>query len=500
MRRSRSTGGAISIGASSNDSTTALAVATAVAAALGGAGAGGNANVDISPSVNAYAGSGATLYSQNATSITATSNNSAKATTYGIAAAGILAIGSSTSSVLTNGSVTAHVDGKVTGSSSLMVQAAATNTSDAEATAFAGGIIAGDGAGAYATTSPTVSAYTLGNITATGAVQITATVTPQAIAKALGVAVGGVSIGVSLTQATVSPMVSAYAGANSTITAASLTIMAGQMQDSASDPTANAYAVAGAGGALLGVQATESTATDSGTIQAYTGDSVTLPDGAVSIIATNQTAQSAYATAAAVGLVAAGGSNATAISGVTTSASLGTNTKTNNTRTGALMITAMGFDSNTANGIAGSGGLLATNGTDGITDDISTVTAGIGGGSTIYAGNVVVSATNNDTYAANANAVTAGGVAGGGAYATSEDDTISPTTGQPTSTMQPTSATASVGDLSGDHTTITAIGTVTIEAQNQFNEGSGGGAEGAPAARSAWELRRRARRSRATPT
>ncbi len=141
-----STAGGISIGATSSDTSTAKAVATSFAAALGGAGAGGNANIDVSPDVLAYAGPGAVLNAQNAISVMATSNNSVTATTYGVAGGGVVAIGSSTASASTNGSVEAHVDGNVTGSSSLTVQAAATNTSNAGATAFSGGVISGDGA------------------------------------------------------------------------------------------------------------------------------------------------------------------------------------------------------------------------------------------------------------------------------------------------------------------------------------------------------------------
>ena len=464
-----SKGGSISIGASSSDTTNALAIATSIAAS--DAGAGGNASVDVSPAVEAYAGSGASLNASKAVSVTASSANSASAQTYGVAVAIGLAIGTSTTAASTNGSVKAHVDGLVTGSDSLTVQATATDTSNAQATAFSGGIISGDGAAATATTSPTVSAYTLNNITATNAVQVTATVVPQAIAQALGVAVGEASIGVSITSATVSPDVTAYVGSGSTIDAGSLTISATQEQDAASDPTANAYAVAGAGGELLGVQATLSTATDNATVEAYAENSVTLPDGDVTIAAFNQTAQSAYATAAAVGLVAAGGSNATASSGVTTSANLGTFTQTHADRTGGIDVRATGSDSNTATGIAGSGGLFAANGTDGVTNDTSTVSAGIGAGSSIYAGGVVVSAENADTYTPNANAITAGAVAGGGAYATAEDVDSN-------GKSEPTSATVNIGDTSGVPTTILASGTVTVTAQNNFAEGSGGGAEG----------------------
>jgi hypothetical protein len=300
------------------------------------------------------------------------------------------------------------------------------------------------------------------------------------------VAVAGVAIGVSTTTATVSPTVQAYVGAADTtdgdgdqagtpitINAASLIIQASQAQDSAADPTAYAYAVAGAGGALEGVQATLATASDAGTVQAYTGDSVTLPNGDVAIIATNQTGQSAYATAGAAGLVAAGGSNATADSAVTTSANLGTNTRTNSNRTGALVVLAKGSDSNTATGVAGSGGFFAGAAALGISNDTSTVTAGIGGGTssspaTLYAGNVVLSAINTDTYAPGADSTLAAAVGGSGAHATAENtDSLGNT--------KSTSTTAAIGD----NTKIMAFGTVTVEAQNQFLETRGGATGGA---------------------
>ena len=110
-----------------------------------------------------------------------------------------------------------------------------------------------------------------------------------------------------------------------TVTAGSLTVMAGQGQDGNSDPTAYAFSAGGAGGLLLGVEATKATASDNGTVQAYTATGVTLPDGDVSIMATSQTAQSANATAGAAGLVGVGSSTATASSGVTTTANLGAN-------------------------------------------------------------------------------------------------------------------------------------------------------------------------------
>ena len=390
----------------------------------------------------AYAGSGATLNADGNISITATATNSATATTYGISAAGGLAIGTSTTTASANGSAIAHIDGTVTGCDNLTVQATATDSSDAEATAFAGGIVAGEGAAGTATTSPTVQAYTgIKLITVTNAMLVKATVTPTATAKALGVAVAGVGIGASVTNATAAPVVqgivgitnqitfasdpglstgeaivysagsgtgiggltsgakyyvikvdathimladsandasldnpitlttagsgsfsaagSSFSGSNATtsetrILAGSLTVMAGQGQDSSNDPTTYASSVGGAGGVLLGITATTATASDLALVQAYTGANVLLPDGNVAIMAMNQTEQSANATAGAAGLIGVGSSTATATSGVTTLAQLGAGAMTDIARTGSLTVDAAGTDQNNASSTAGS--------------------------------------------------------------------------------------------------------------------------------------------------
>ncbi len=478
-----SSGGQISIGASSNDSVITLSVATSIAATLGGAGGGGNATASVRPSVLAYAGSGATLSAGGNISITATTTNSATTMTYGVAA-GYVAVGSSTTTASASGSANSYMDGVITGCENLTVQTTATDSSDAEATALAGGVVSGAGAGATATTSPTVQASTGTNpITVTNAILVQATVTPTATAKALGVAVAvGVGVGASVTNAMVAPTVSAFVGvANpsavgnspsaATITAGSLTVMAGQGQDLNNDSTAYASSVGGADGLLLGVEATKATASDTGTVQAYTGPDVTLPDGDVSIEAMNQTVQSAMATAGAAGLVGVGSSTATASSGVTTTANLGTNNNTDSGRTGALSVTATGSDKNAASSTAGSGGVLAGDAATAASNDTSTVTAGLGGGSTIYAGIVTLTATNIDNYAPSANSTLAAALGGSGAKASATDT-------NPSGSPSPTSATVNIGDTNVDSTAIIASGTVTATAQNQFVEAAGSGAAG----------------------
>jgi hypothetical protein len=97
----------------------------------------------------------------------------------------------------------------------------------------------------------------------------------------------------TVAHSTVDATIESYAGDNTSITAGSLTIQAVQSQDASSDPTVSASATAGSGAILAGVDGAKSTASISGSVQAYTGTGVTLPDGDVRISATSSTLQSA---------------------------------------------------------------------------------------------------------------------------------------------------------------------------------------------------------------
>ncbi len=319
-----STGGQISIGASSSDTVSTLSVATAIAAALGAGGAGANATADVSPSVEAYAGSGATLNAAGNISITAAATNSATTMTFGIAA-GFVAIGTSTTTASANGSSKAHIDGMVTGCANLTVQATATDSSDAEATAAAGGIVSGEGAGATATTSPTVLAAVNGNtaITSTGTVQLTAQATPYANADTFGVAAGGLAVGASVSSSTASPQVTATAGGTgSIITAGSLQVDAATYVPSGKNSVSSS--AIGSAGALIGISATASTANDTGTVSSSIANKTALfIANEIDVQANGNTDQYAIATGIAVGIVAIGSNTSTAESTAQTNATLG---------------------------------------------------------------------------------------------------------------------------------------------------------------------------------
>ncbi len=425
-----SSGGGISFAAGAADNVTTLSVATAVAVAIGGAGAGASATDNVSPTVEAYAGSATTLNASTSISLTSTATNSASATTYG-AAGGLVAIGTSTVSSTADGSVKSHDDGIVSGCSSLTIQATATDSTDAEATALSGGIVSGDGADATATTSPTVLAYT-GNhsLNTAGAINVTATLTPKAVANSIGIAVAElVAIGALLATASVAPTVEAYAGGSaSTITAGSLTLVATQNIPVGAD-SAYAKAIGASGGGLVGVSASVSTATNGdGTnvaqYQSYVADGTTLIiTGATVLNVNSNSQQNSLADNYNLGLVAAGAGSANASSNTLNKAYLGNNVSLTGS---SLSVTAMGSDNNTSAVMAGSGGAFAGAGAAVTTATTSTTIAAVQNGDgtkTITltgagTGTFQIKATHTATFNSSALTFAGGVLAGAGAQTT----------------------------------------------------------------------------------
>jgi hypothetical protein len=323
-----STSGTISVVAGTTDSVTTLSVATSVAIALGGAGAGGTASASVNPSVTAYVGQAASLSAGGDVGITATASNSAEAQTKGIAV-GLVAIGASIASATASGSVIAHLDGTVTSAPDVTVAALATDTSNATSFALGGGVAAGTGSSATATTAPTVEAYAgaSSSITATSTVYFNASLLPIAIASSTGIDAGLLTVGASNATATVSPTIAAYAGgASSTITAATLTVHASETPPpSALNNGQNASATAkGSSGALIGVTATQSTAENTGSVTSYVVGGTTLNvSTAVNILAAGNTNQNSDATSNYGAILALGSNDAAASSTTQTNAYLG---------------------------------------------------------------------------------------------------------------------------------------------------------------------------------
>jgi len=423
----------------------------------------------------AYVGSGAHIPQTSSLTVEASANRILNANVVGGAIGGVAA-GAAIAQGTAGGSTNAYLDtnvqvGQQSGESvgSITVSAASVDNVNTDAIAVAAGIGAGAVNDSQAAINPTVQA-SVGdgaNLTTSGAISVMASETPASNAASKGIAVGAVGLGASFSTADNNATVLAFVGTNNLpqgvtptgvrLAGSSLTISA--LQQPGSGPSAYAQAIAGAGGTLVGANATYAETSSNGTVQAYTGDSVLLPNGDVNIDATNQTMQSADATGVAVGYIGIGADIAVASSGVSTFAGLGNGVSTNAGRTGLVSVMAMGADDNVASSTAGSGGVFAGDASSATTTDNSTVQAGSGGG-TINASNVMIMAFNTSTYAPNSDSTNAAAAGASGAFATNTDNT---------------SANVTIGN----GLNITADGTVTIAAQNQFLESTGGSSAGA---------------------
>lgn len=351
------TTGAIGVSAHAADTLTGKALATAVVAGLGGAGAGADVGATVATTVDAHTGADTRLAAACEIAVSADSRHSASSTATG-ASGGLLAIGTSKASASTAGSVRARLEGTVSGASGIAVTAAGTDSATAQATAVAGGILAGSGAEARASSLPTVEAAASGTITTAGALAVSASATPKANAETLGVSAGLLAVGASIADASVAPVVDAHVGGN--IKAAALAVSATQGLPSSGD-SAHAHAT-GSAGALVGETSTHATATNGNAARpsevrsALDAGSVLTIAGATTVAATSASKQQADANSAAGGLVAAGAALSKAQSNTVTSAIVGAGATLNGA---SLLVAATGSDINLAEATAGSGGLIA---------------------------------------------------------------------------------------------------------------------------------------------
>jgi hypothetical protein len=388
-----SSAGQIAIGASSSDAVNTLSVATSVALTLGGAGAGASATANVSPSVSAYAGSGAALSASGNISVTAGATDSATAATYGVALSVGIAGGVSITTASANGSTTAHIDGVVTGCTNLMVQATAADSSDAEATALAGGGIAGfSGAAGTATTSPTVNAY-VGSyvpnsghqITATGSISVGATSTGQATGNALGIAISGLfSLGASVANATESPQTTAGIGSNANLQAGQdITVTALNNITTGGAPLpdgSDAKAIAGAGSLIIGAAGAGATSTASPEVDAGVASGASLTAGNnINIVSQSHDHSGTVATGVGVGFAGIGYTTSKATDRENTSAHADSNvdlTAGNN-----VSVTANGVDDASAKSVAAAGGVVGAgaNNESAMIDPTIGATTGSGG-------------------------------------------------------------------------------------------------------------------------
>ena len=226
------------------------AIAQASAGSLAGTGTGASANADNSPTVSAYVAAGANLYAGDGILIQALANNVASAQTHVIAVSIGASVGASLATATAEGGTEAFNDGSIDQSGSAKITAQAADTAETTAFAAAGGIASGSGDVATSTVVPMIEAYNDGpTLDSAGAVNVTATDTPEATATGFGASGSAtIDVGVSQASATDAPTVTASAGGSGdSITAGSLSVTATMaIPSGASNASSEATGSAGA--------------------------------------------------------------------------------------------------------------------------------------------------------------------------------------------------------------------------------------------------------------
>ncbi|RLB36288.1 MAG: hypothetical protein DRH20_10105, partial [Deltaproteobacteria bacterium] len=207
---------------------------------------------------------------------------------------------------------------------SVSVSALSDVSAHAETYALSGGIGATASNFAFVDITPEVQSFVGpgSRVRVAGGITISATARPKAEAETFGVSAGGAAVGVSLSRARVSPDTAAYVAGS--ITADRLTVTAAQAVPT-TGYSARAYASGSVGG-LVGINATETTAENTGTVTGYVADNTILAIyGSIAVNAYGDSSQWAEGDSNAYGLIAAGANVVNVVSNLTTRAYLGNN-------------------------------------------------------------------------------------------------------------------------------------------------------------------------------
>jgi filamentous hemagglutinin family protein len=404
-------GKAVTVAAQASTSTGNLTGAAGASAVLGAGGAVGVSRVysNVAASIEAASVRSGSI-DVHALALDGSSGESSSVTAYA-GGLGLVGLGAAVSDALIQNTVTAHADGVFTGTASGDMRVAAADNST----------VATDGVGA---------------------------------------ALGAAAVGIVVSHADKRSSVDATLGNSSSVAGFNLLAVQATSSAPASGNTVEATSTGAAGGLLAAGAGAESVATNHTRVNAAIGNNVRLPDGNVSIVATNDSRQEAAATGVAgAGLVAASGAVARASSGskgdhMTTTATLGENAVTSATRAGYLQVNASGVDANTAMAVAAAGGVIAGNASVAITGGYADVNAAIGSGASVHAGAITVSADHIDSHYDRANSLNASLLGGSGASASHMAD-------------------VTVGATVGNDSKLDAMSNVQVLADNLFDNGTG---------------------------
>ena len=367
---------------------------TANAYGLAGGILAGNVNwasATVNSTIAAYIGD-ADVHATGSISVTADADITANTDALGISI-GAGAIGASISDISITPDISAYIAGGADiHGGSLTLLAHADTEADAYANASGGGILAGNGADVDSVVTPALMAFVGDSavVSLTGALAVTAKSEGKSKAKGEGITVGIAGIGVVLADATLSPDIDTYIGANATVTATGITLTS--LHNVNADGTlisqgAEAYANASGGGLVAGNGAV-STATGAANLATSVGASATLTSttGNISVISRSNNTTTSASDGVTVAGVGVGAMISTAASGGTTSASIGSATLISGNNVNVI---ANDFGKATSTVDAATGGLIAGGVNIATATVLPTVTADIGAGAVVTADSAV---------------------------------------------------------------------------------------------------------------
>ncbi len=403
-------GGNVTVNARHNhDGTNPTGIGTQAVVTAGAGGAiaavAAVALVEASADTTATLDGTGTITGNGTVSVIAQSANRAAAVNVAFAV-GIVGVGASFAFATVEGKTKAKIaDSARIGTSSdsvvgVRVIAVSLDEADAYAIAGAGGLLGAAGALADAkivkagADAASVSA-SIGDspiIWASGSVLVSATATPRAEADTVGVSVGLIAVGVSWSKATASPVVRATVGNNGQFHTGGLAVSAVRsVPTAAPDRSADAEAEAAAGG-LVGANGAIADAYAGGSVTASVGNDLSVHGGTVSVAALSDSDQYAGATGIAIGFIAGGATLTNASSAIHVSASVGNDATSNDVKLAGFSVNATGHVHNAATSTAGSGGVIAGNGSYAETSDDSSATATLGDDADIIGGAIHIEA------------------------------------------------------------------------------------------------------------
>ncbi|MBP6194337.1 MAG: leukotoxin LktA family filamentous adhesin, partial [Methyloversatilis sp.] len=339
----------------------------------------------------------------------------------GAAAVGVVGIGAAIAYVDETSSAEAKLlAGADITAASLDVYGQSRTTSKGEVIAAAGGIVAGAGADANVSDVSAAKATVGDNVKVTttgGLTQIRADSDPVAEAVTVGIAVSaGLSIGVSLAEATVDTDSLVTIGTGFDVTAHGLSLTA-QTLPRSGRRTASADALAAGGGLLVGATATEAIATvTSGTrVQLGTGHDIDLT-GAFTVLSKSIVSGLSDVSGIAVGFIAAGGNSAETTVDSTTEALIGAGDIT----AGSIVIRSESSDTLDAQSESGAGGLGVLLAASVVNDADAITTTQVAG--TLRAATVDIDAKHTTDFQGTADSTSASVAGYSGAWVTSTVD------------------------------------------------------------------------------